>query len=84
MGTNDVGGDSHYRTNDMYYAAYLVVAEVPLVDTVRDAGRVVFRFEAAAPAVMRELKNEYFSGHAKVSALGYKQAIQTMKQLTHM
>jgi hypothetical protein len=74
----------HFRTSDMYYAAYLKVAKVPLVDTVREGGKVVFLFDPPDTTMMRALKNDYFSGHAKVSALEYKQAIQTMKQLTHM
>lgn len=81
MDTDDSGC---FRTTDMYYAAYLKVAKVPLKTTTQEGGRVVFLFDAPDAATMRALKNDYFSGHAKVSALEYKQAIQTMKQLTHM
>lgn len=74
----------HYRTSDMHFAAYLKVAGCALVDTVRESNKVIFLFEDQGPTVMRDLKRDYFSGAAKVSALDLVQAIKTMKQLTHM
>jgi hypothetical protein len=81
---NEFDTSGQYRTSDLYYAAYLKVAQVPLKDTVREGGKVVFLFEAPDREMMRALKREYFNGRAKGSFLEYKQAIQTMKQLTHM
>jgi hypothetical protein len=77
-------GTGNYRTSDMHFAAYLKVAGCPLVDTVREEGKVVFLFEDQGPTVMRDLKRDYFSGAAKVSALDLVQAIKMMKSLTHM
>lgn len=74
----------HYKTSDMYFSAYLKAAGCLFVDTVRDGGKVVFLFEDQGPAIMRDLKRDYFSGAAKVSALLLVQEIKTMKSLTHM
>jgi len=84
MGKNMLPTDT-YRTSDLYYAAYLKVAGVPFKDTARDGNRVYFLFEGTEDSLaMRDLKSQFFNGKAKVSALEYKQAIQTMKSLTHM
>ncbi len=71
-----------YRTSDLYYAAYLRVAGVPLVETIREGSRVFFVFEHSS--TIRDLKNEYFNRKAKVPALTYADEIRTMKALTHM
>jgi hypothetical protein len=77
-----------YRTSDLYFAAFLKVAAVPFHDTtkVQEDGRskVVFEFHPHEMGMMRTLKQEYFAGKAKVSAIEYTQAIKMMKQLTHM
>jgi hypothetical protein len=73
-----------YRTSDMYFAAFLKVAGCNLVDSVREDSKVVFLFEDQGSTVMRDLKRDYFSGAAKVSAQEMVQAIKTMKSLTHM
>lgn len=74
-----------YRTSDLYYAAYLKVAGVPFLDAIRDDGRVFFMFnEDETSQAMRDLRQQFFNGKGKVSALEYKQAIQTFKSLTHM
>jgi len=83
MGNEQTNGG--YRTSDLYYAAYLKVSGVPFLDSLREGGRVVFLFdEGAAPNAMRDLKQQYFNGRAKISALEFVQAIKTMKSLTHM
>jgi len=84
MTTEPAVFDGLYRTNDMYFAGYLKVARVPFSDTVRENGKVVFLFEAADQTVMRDLKRQYFSGTATVSALDYAQAVKWAKSLTHM
>ena len=72
------------RTSDLYLAAYLQVAEVPLLGVERDdTKRVVFVFDGRDPAVVRQLKRQYFSGASKVSALGFVQAIRSLKALLH-
>jgi len=77
--------NGHYRTSDLYYAAYLKVAGVEFVDTTREGGRVFFLFrddDEVSP--LRDLKREYFSGHAKVSALALVQEIKNMKSQTFL
>ena len=70
---------SPYRTSDLYYAAYLHVAGVPLIGTDREGKRVVFLFEDQGSGAMRGLKNEYFNDQAKVPALSYAQALKKLK-----
>ncbi len=70
-----------YRTADLYYAAYLRVAGVPLIEARREGGRVVFIFESSP--LIRDLKREYFNRTSKVSALSYADEIKAMKSLTH-
>lgn len=74
--------EKRYRTSDLYYAAYLRVAGVPLIETAREGGRVYFVFESVEG--LRDLKNEYFNRKAKVPALSYADEIRSMKALTHM
>jgi hypothetical protein len=68
-----------YRTSDLYYAAYLKVAGVPLVGTEKEKRRVFFLFENLDPANIQRLKNQYFMDQSKVSALSYAQAIKALK-----
>jgi len=68
-----------YRTSDMYFAAYLRVAGVPLVRTERVERRVFFVFEEVVG--MDDLKVQYFNRTAKVSALTYVDEIRNMKAL---
>ncbi len=70
-----------FRTADLYYAAYLRVAGVPLIDARREGGRVYFVFEGSP--LIRDLKREYFNRTSKVSALSYADEIKAMKSLTH-
>lgn len=74
---------THYRTSDLYFAAYLKVAAVPFVDTFRDNGRVYFLFEDQGSSIMRELKRQYFADVAKVPAMSFVQAIRLMKSMTY-
>jgi hypothetical protein len=80
--------DSTYRTSDLYYAAYLKVAGVPLTGTEQDSSkpeskRVYFVFEGQDPGVLRDLKDQYFMDRAKVHALSYAQAVKVLKSLLH-
>lgn len=70
----------HYRTSDMYYAAYLKVAGVPFAGTHRDGGRVYFLFQD--DETIKELKVGYYN-NVKIAALPYADAIKAMKALTH-
>ena len=70
-----------YRTSDLYYAAYLRVAEVPFLGTERTDGRVVFLFESSD--ALPDLKRGYFTNTARIPALSYVQMVREMKSLVH-
>jgi hypothetical protein len=70
-----------YRTSDLYYAAYLKVAGVALLETTREGGRVYFIFEHSDS--LSDLKQQYFNRTSKVAALSYADEIKAMKALTH-
>jgi hypothetical protein len=72
---------ARWRTADLYFAAYLKVAGVPFIETVREGGRVYFIFDPTNG--MRDLKNQYYNRTAKVPALSYADEIKVMKALTH-
>lgn len=80
---SDTGEPRRYRTSDLYYAAYLRVAGVELIETMRDKGGRVFFIFDHNPNI-RDLKNDYFNRKAKVPALTYADEIRNMKALTHM
>lgn len=71
-----------YRTSDLYYAAYLKLAGVPLEGVEKSKGRVYFVFELSD--AIKDLKLQYFNRTSKVAALGYAEEIKNMKTLTHM
>ena len=73
---------TNYRTSDLYYAAYLKVAEVTFHGTEREGSRVFFLFENTD--ALRDLKDQYFNRTSKVPALTYADEIKAMKALTHM
>lgn len=77
-----MSNENLYRTSDLYYAAYLRVAGVSLIETEREGNRVFFVFEKVEG--IRDLKKEYFNRTAKVPALSYADEIRNMKALTHM
>ena len=72
-----------FRTSDLYFAAYLRVADVPFIELVQEEGRGFFIFDTRDPTVMRELKRQYFCGTAKVAALSFVQSIRHLKSLLH-
>ena len=72
-----------YRTSDLYFAAYLRVAEVPLVGIEREGKRAFFVFSDPGDNTIRELKDQYFMDQAKVRALSYSQAVKAMKALIY-
>lgn len=74
--------DEKYRTSDLYFAAYLKVAGVPLISTEKEGKKVFFLFERTP--FLTDLKNEYFNRTARVPALTFVDEIRSMKALTHM
>jgi hypothetical protein len=74
--------DGLYKTADLYYAAYLKTAAVDFVGTERDGDRTVFVF--TKPDNIRDMKAQFFTRRAKVSAMTYADEIKALKTLTHM
>ena len=72
-----------YRTRDLYFAAYLCVAKVPLIGAENDGRRVWFVFDPPGESSMRDLKDQYFRDQAKVHALSYAQAVKRLKALIY-
>lgn len=72
-----------FRTRDLYLAAYLKVAAVPLLGVAHEGRLAFFIFEAPLPGVLKSLKDQYFSDQAKVHALSYAQAIKELKLLIY-
>ncbi len=84
---------SPYKTRDLYYAAYLMVAAVPFkgVERVpetyvdrhgktRTREKVTFLFEDQG-SMMKPLRAEYFKDQGEVRALSYAQAIKQLKEI---
>ena len=74
--------NNQYKTSDLYYAAYLRVAGVPLLEATKEDRRVFFVFEYIDG--IQDLKQQYFNRSSKVPALSYADEIRSMKALTHM
>lgn len=72
-----------YRTSDLYYAAYLKVAQVPFIEAKRDKGRVYFYFEDEQSSLRNDLKQDYYNRSGKVAAMTYADEIKAMKALVH-
>jgi hypothetical protein len=74
--------DRTYRTSDLYYAAFLKVAGVRFVETVREGSRTHFVFEHQEG--LRALKNQYYGRTAvKIQPLSFADEIKTLKTLTY-
>lgn len=71
-----------FRTSDLYYAAYLRVADVPFLGTEREGKRVVFLFDAVESQIV-DLKQGYFTDTSRVPALSYVQMIRELKSLLY-
>jgi len=72
-----------YRTSDLYFAAYLRVADVPMLRTEREpyGKRIHFVFDAVTG--LEDLKAQYFSRSAKVVALSYADEIRNLKAMLY-
>lgn len=70
-----------HRTSDLYYAAFLLAAEVPFEGTQREGRRIFFLFEGSA--FIQDLQKGYYNDTARVSPRTYANAIKDMKSLTH-
>jgi hypothetical protein len=73
-----------YRSNDLYMAAYLQTAGVPMIRTERDPkGKVTFVFDTSV-ANIEELKQAWSTNQGKVAAQPYAMAIKSLKAVVHM
>ena len=73
-----------FRTSDLYFAAYLQVAGVPMHKTERKPdGKVAFIFDTSI-ANIEELKAAWFNQTGKVPGLPYANAIKSLKSVCHM
>lgn len=70
-----------FNTSDLYFAAYLKVAGIPLVGTDKQGSRVFFQFEDPGSSILRDLKDQFFMDQARVPALSYSQALKALKNL---
>lgn len=75
----------HFRTSDLYFAAFLKAAGVPFMGTLRAEGRVHFLFEKTeGEENIRDLKQSYFARvPTKLAALTYADEVRNLKSLTH-
>lgn len=76
-----MGVRKDYRTEDLYFAAFLVARDVEMLDTNRKGTVVEFVFDNVDN--MRELRNAYFSGEGEVGARSYANALRSLKSLIH-
>ena len=85
--TNGTGtaGNGELRTSDLYMAAYLQTAGVPLKTTVRttENGKVFFVFDTSIVNI-EELKTAWFNNSGKVAANPYAYAIKSLKAMVHL
>jgi hypothetical protein len=76
--------DTEFRTSDLYFAAYLQVAGVPLVKTERNGnGKVSFVFDTSV-SNLEELRTAWVNQSGKIPALPYANAVKSLKSLCHM
>lgn len=73
-----------FRTSDLYFAAYLQAAGVPMSRTERNGnGKVSFIFDISVSNI-EELKRAWFNRSGRVTALPYADAIKSLKSICHM
>lgn len=72
--------EDEYETHDIYLAAYLSIAGCEYQGRRKQAHRVFFKF-ANVGGSMATLREDFFSGKAKVAASRYAEAVRTYKEL---
>lgn len=78
------GSGDEYRTSDLYFAAYLQTAGVPMIRHDRNGnGKVSFIFDTSISNI-DELKTAWISRNGKVAAMPYADSIKGLKALCHM
>jgi hypothetical protein len=75
--------ENEFATSDLYFAAYLQVAGVPMIRTSKNgSGKVSFIFDSSVSNT-EELKNAWYNNTGKVPALPFANAIKSLKSLCH-
>ena len=84
MTTKNQNNPDEFRTSDLYFAAYLQVAGVPMARTERNGnGKVSFIFDVSVSNV-EELRTAWFNRSGRVQALPYADTIKSLKSICHM
>lgn len=74
---------TQFKTHDLYFAAYLQVAGVPMLSPERtSSGRINFVFDQTLVNI-EDLKNGWYAKTAKVVANDYSHAIKNLKSICH-
>ena len=84
-GNGNGNGNGEIRTSDLYFAAYLQTAGVPMKRHERpgDNSKVYFVFDTSI-ANIEELKTAWFNNSGKVAANPYAYNIKSLKALCHL
>lgn len=79
---NEISPD--FRTNDLYFAAYLQTAGAKMQKTEKDgSGKVYFVFDTSV-LNLDELKAAWCNSTGRVPALPFSNAIKNLKSICHM
>jgi len=86
MSKGNGNGNGEIRTSDLYFAAYLQTAGVPMKRTERpdnNGGKVYFVFDTSITNI-EELKTAWFNNSGKVAANPYAYNVKSLKALCHL
>jgi hypothetical protein len=84
MANKNQNNPDEFRTSDLYFAAYLQVAAVPMIRTERNGnGKVSFIFDTSVSNI-EELRTAWFNRSGRVQALPYADTIKSLKSICHM
>ncbi len=72
-----------FSTSDLYFAAYLKTADIPMVSHNREYNKVLFVFNTAAVNI-DELRQAWIDETGKVSASKYATSVRMLKGLVHL
>lgn len=71
-----------YKTNDLYFAAFLKTAGCNMLKPERQGNRIWFVFEETP--MIEDLMTEWMTRNAKVDALSFADNIRNLKSTCHM
>ena len=73
---------THFKTSDLYFAAFLKTADFDLSDIITEGNRKFFVFKADK-AMLNKVQTEYINGKAKVVAKDLIDNLRNLKTLTN-